>query len=76
MSCKDCESLILTLGEKGNESEIILKPVEFNSPNSLVFKSDDGAYRAIYLYSNDNLTRLARVYIENKKAILEFWADQ
>lgn len=58
-----------------NEQEIILKPTEANSPNSLVFQSEDGAYRAIYIYSNDDLTNLVRIYIENERALIELWSN-
>lgn len=54
--------------------EIILKSTQANSPNSLVFKSEDGAFRAIYIYSNDDLTNLARIYIESESALIELWA--
>jgi hypothetical protein len=58
-----------------DDQEIIMKPTQANSPNSLVFKSEDGAFRAIYLYSNDDLTNLARIYIESESVLIELWAN-
>lgn len=55
--------------------EIILKPVEFNSANSMVFKSPDGAYRVIYLYANVDLTQLARIYFASQDTLIELWAN-
>jgi hypothetical protein len=58
-----------------DDQEIIMLPTQANSPNSLVFKSEDGAFRAIYLYSNDDLTNLARIYVESESTLIELWAN-
>lgn len=65
----------LKLVDKNEEKEIVLNPIEFNSPNSLVFKSDDGAYKVIYIYGNEDLTRLARIYIVSEHSLIELWEN-
>lgn len=65
----------VTLKLTQDSPEIVLKPQEVNSANSIVFKSDDGAIRVIYLYGNDDLTRLARVYIASEESLIELWQN-
>jgi hypothetical protein len=71
----DLSQVTIKFTQGSRPTEIVLKPIEINSPNSIVFKSDDSAYRAIYIYANDDLTRLARIYIVSEKSLLEFWGN-
>jgi hypothetical protein len=57
-------------------SEIVLKPQELNSPQSLVFKSDDGVHKAILMYSNTDLSKLVKVFVLSEKVLAEFWTDK
>ena len=72
----DLSQVVLRIGKGNESSEIILKPVEFNSPNSLVFKSDDGAHRVIYMYANNDLTKLCKIYFETENTLMEFWTSE
>ena len=71
----DLSQVTLKIANRSGEQQIILKPMEVNSANSIVFKSDDGAYRAIYLYSNNDLSLLARIYFVSENTLMEFWSN-
>ncbi|MBY0413776.1 MAG: hypothetical protein K2Q18_06410, partial [Bdellovibrionales bacterium] len=57
-------------------TEIVLNPVEINSPQSVVFKSEDGAHKAIFMYTNDDLTKLAKIFLVTGDLLIELWAEK
>lgn len=59
--------------DKTVERDVVLYPEEFNSPQSLVFKSEDGLHKAIFMYANEDLTKLGRVYVLSGDVLVELW---